>query len=171
MHVLVNDDRGGLILCRLWPWQRVLAQHATARLDRALAAGTRPEASAGLAARATRLTSTGFRRDLAASLRRILVAAGEPALPVAARSPLGVARSPLGVARPLRVPLRSARISQSAPLLADLASRLLEPGPVPVAGVAMVTELLADGTGPLYRDAADDDLAVLATQAAVALTW
>ena len=123
-----------------------------------------PEASAGLAARATRLTSTGFRRDLAASLRRILVAAGEPALPVAARSPLGVAR-------PLRVPLRSARISQSAPLLTELASRLLEPGPVPVAGVAMVTELLADGTGPLYRDAADDDLAVLVTRAAVALTW
>ena len=168
MHVLVNDDRGRLTLRRRWPWQRVLAQRATARLDRALAAGARPEASAGLAARATRLTSTGFRRDLAASLRRILVAAGEPALPAAARSPLGVAR-PLRV--PLRVPLRSARISQSAPLLAELASRLLEPGPVPVAGVAMVTELLADGAGPLYRDAADDDLAVLATRAAVALTW
>jgi hypothetical protein len=162
MYVLVNDDRGRLTLRRLWPWQRVLAQRATARLDRALAAGARPEASAGLAARATRLTSTGFRRDLAASLRRILVAAGEPALPVAARSPLGAAR-------PLRVPLRSARISQSASLLAELASRLLEPGPV--AGVAMVTELLADGAGPLYRDAADDDLAVLATRAAVALTW
>ena len=164
MHVLVSDDRGRLTLRRLWPWQRVLAQRATARLDRALAAGARPEASAGLAARATRLTSTGFRRDLAASLRRILVAAGEPALPAAARSPLGVAR-------PLRVPLRSARISQSAPLLAELASRLLEPGPVPVAGVAMVTELLADGAGPLYRDAADDDLAVLATRAAFALSW
>jgi len=27
------------------------------------------------------------------------------------------------------------------------------------------------GPGPLYRDAADDDLAVLATRAAVALTW
>jgi hypothetical protein len=69
------------------------------------------------------------------------------------------------------VPLRSARISQSAPLLADLASRLLEPGPVPVAGVAMVTELLADGSGPLYRDAATDDLAALAARAAAALTW
>jgi hypothetical protein len=161
MHVLVNDDRGRLTLRRFWPWQRVLAQRVTARLDRALAAGARPEASAGLAARATRLTSTGFRRDLAASLRRILVAAGEPV----------AARSPLGAARPLRVPLRSARISRSAPLLAELASRLLEPGPVPVAGVAMVTELLADGAGPLYRDAADDDLAVLATRAAAALTW
>ncbi|MGH3288056.1 MAG: hypothetical protein ACRDPD_25725, partial [Streptosporangiaceae bacterium] len=121
-------------------------------------------ASASLAARAARLTSTEFRRDLAANLRRILVAAGGPALPVAGRSPLGVAR-------PLHVPLRSRRISQSAPLLAEVASRLLEPGPVPVAGVAMVTELLADGAGPLYRDSPDDDLAVLAVRAAAALTW
>jgi hypothetical protein len=163
MLVLLEDDRGRLTLRRLWPWQRVLVQGAAARLDRALADGARPEASASLAARATRLTSTEFRRDLAASLRRILVAAGEPALPLAARSP--------GVARPLRVPLRWARISQSAPLLAELASRLLEPGPLPVAGVAMVTELLADGAGPLYRDAANADLAVLATRAAAALTW
>jgi hypothetical protein len=164
MHVLLDDDRGRLILRRLWPWQRVLVQGAAARLDRALAGGARPEASASLAARATRLTSTEFRRDLAASLRRILVAAGEPALPV-------TVRSPLGVARPLRVPLRSGRISQSAPLLAELASRLLEPGPVRVAGVAMVTELLADGAGPLYREAATDDLAALAARAADALTW
>jgi hypothetical protein len=164
MHVLLDDDRGRLTLRRLWPWQRILVQGEAARLDRALADGARPEASASLAARAMRLTSTEFRRDLAASLRRILVAAGEPALPVAARSSLGVAR-------PLRVPLRSARISQSAPLLAELASRLLEPGPVPVAGVAMVTELLADGAGPLYRDAATDDLAVLGARAAAALTW
>jgi hypothetical protein len=164
MHVLLDDDRGRLRLHRLWPWQRVLVQGAAAQLDRALVGGARPEANASLAARAARLTSTEFRRDLAASLRRILVAAGGPALPVAARSPLGVAR-------PLRVPLRSARISQCAPLLAELASGLLEPGPVPVAGVAMVTELLADGAGPLYRDAGNDDLAVLAARAAAALTW
>ena len=164
MHVLVDDDLGRLVLRRVWPWQRMLACSRAGRLDRELAAGTSPEASAVLAARAARLTSTEFRRDLAASLRRIVVAAGEPALPVAARSPLVAARTP-------RVPLRSARISQSAPLLADLASRLLEPGPVPVAGVAMVTELLADGSGPLYRDAATDDLAALAARAAAALTW
>ena len=110
-----------------------------------------------------RLTSTEFRRDLAASLRRILVAAGEPALPVAARSPLGAAR-------PVRVPLRAARISQSAPLLAELASHLLEPGPVPVAGVALVSQLLADGTGPLYREASHDDLGAVIERAGRALT-
>jgi hypothetical protein len=167
MHVLLDDDQGRLALRRLWPWQRLLAWGAAARLDRALAEGASPEESGSLAARAMRLTSTGFRRDLAASLRRILVAAGQPALPVAAQPP----RSPLGVARPLRVPLRTTRIGPSAPLLAELASRLLEPGPIPVRGAAMVTQLLADGAGPLYRDAARDDLAVLAGQAADALTW
>jgi hypothetical protein len=35
----------------------------------------------------------------------------------------------------------------------------------------LVTELLADGAGPLYREAATDDLAALAARAADALTW
>ena len=167
MHVLVDDEQGLLTMRRLWPWQRILARSAAGRLDSALARGAPPEASVSLAARAARLTSTPFRRDLAASLRRILLAVGEPGLPVAARSPLGAAR-------PVRVPLRPAPISGSAPLLADLASRLLEPGPVPVRGVAMVTELLADGAGPLYRDTdphTAGDLTVLAARAVDALTW
>jgi hypothetical protein len=164
MHVLLDDDRGQLTVGRLRPWHRVLARSQAARLDRELAEGASPEANASLAARAARLTSTKFRRDLAASLRRILVAAGEPAWPAAAGAPFGPARSP-------RVPLRTTRISQSAPLLAELASRLLEPGPVPARGVAMVTELLADGTGPLYRAVAREDLGAMAEQAAAALTW
>jgi len=164
MHVLLDDDRGQLSLKRLWPWQQILVRSQAARLDRALAQGASPEASASLAARAAQLTSTQFRRDLAASLRRILVAAGPPALPVAAAAPLGSARS-------LRVPLRTARISRCAPVLAEVASRLLEPGPVPVRGVAMVAQLLADGTGPLYREAARDDLGAVVERAANALTW
>jgi hypothetical protein len=92
MHFLLDDDLGRLTLRRLRPWHRVLASSRAARLDRELADGMRPEASASLAARAMRLTSTDFRRDLAASLRRILAAAGEPSLaiqsqPVAARWP------------------------------------------------------------------------------------
>jgi hypothetical protein len=167
MHVLLDDERGHLILKRLWPWHQVLARSQAARLDRELAQGASPEASASLAVRAMRLTSAEFRRDLAASLRRILVAAGEPALPeAAAASP-----RPPGLARPPRAPLRTARISRSAPLLAELASRLLEPGPVPARGVAMVVQLLADGAGPLYREAARDDLAALAERAAAALAW
>ena len=164
MHVLLDDDRGRLIVRRLRPWHRVLARSRAARLDRELAEGVSPEANASLAARATRLTSTGFRRDLAASLRRILVAAGEPA-------PAAAARAPLGSARPVRVPLHITQVSQSAPLLAALANRLLEPGPLPVRGVAMVTRLLSDGTGPLYREAARDDLGAMAQRAAAALSW
>ena len=162
MHVLLDDDLGRLTLRRLWPWHRVMASSRAARLDRELAEGTSPEASAPLAARAMRLTSMEFRRDLAGSLRRILVAAGEPALPVAARSPLGASR-------PVRVPLRASRISRSAPRLAELASHLLQPGPVPVQGVALVSQLLADGTGPLYREASHDDMGAIIERAGRAL--
>jgi hypothetical protein len=161
MHVLLDDDRGGLTHQRLWPWHRVLAVSQAARLDRALAAGISPETSACLAVRAVRLTSTEFRRGLAASLRRTLVAVGESALVPA----------PLRVARPPLVPLRATGIGPAAPLLAELANRLLEPGPVPVRGVAMVTELLSDGHGPLYHERARDDLSALAERAVQALTW
>ena len=169
MYVLVDDHRGGLMLRRLRPWHRLLARYRAGRLDRALAEGASPEESTSLAARAERLTSMEFRRDLAASLRRIVLATGEsprigPARPAAA------SKSP-GAAHPPRVPLSGARISQSARPLAGLASRLAEPGPVPARGVAMVTRLLSDGTGPLYREACRDDLGVIIQRAAQALTW
>ena len=70
---------GRLILARLRPWHRVLARCAAQRLDRELAAGASPEASTYLAARAAQLTSMTARRHLAASVRRILAAAGDPA--------------------------------------------------------------------------------------------
>jgi hypothetical protein len=171
VYVLIDDDRAGLALRRLRPWHRLLARCQAGRLDRELADGRSPVASATLAARAMRLTSMGFRRDLAASLQRIVVATGEPPQPVSASArPIAAAKSP-GTARPPRLPLRRARISQSARLLAELAGRLAEPGPVPVRGVAMVTRLLSDGTGPLYREAARDDLRALAERAAQTLTW
>lgn len=149
MHVLVEDERGGLALRRLWPWDRVMARCLAARLDRQLARGVRPEASTGLAVRATHLTSMKFRRNLAASLRRILTA--EPRVPP-------------------RVSIRMARIRQSAPELAELSGQLLRPGPVPARGVAMVCELLTDGSGPLYREACRDDLTARLAQAAHGLT-
>ena len=157
MHVLLEDDLGRLTLRPLRPWHRLLARCQAARLDRELAAGTRPEANVGLTARAMRLTSGGYRRDLATSLLRILAG-----LAPAAQSSPSATRTP-------RVPLRLARISECAPLLAELASRLVEPGPVPVQGVAMVSQLLADGTGPLYRQASRDALDHLVLQATHAL--
>jgi len=168
MYVLIDDDRAGLALQRLRPWHRLLASCQAGRLDRELAEGASPEASTALAARAIRLTSLDYRRDLAASLRRIVVVAtGQPA-PV--RSAQVAAPKSLGAVRPPRVPLRRARISQSARLLAELASRLAAPGPVPARGVAMVTRLLSEGTGPLYREASRDDLSLITERAAQALT-
>ena len=171
MYVLI-DDGAGLALRCLRPWHRLLAGCQAGRMDRELAEGASPESSAALAARAMRLTSMCFRRDLAASLRRIVAATGEPA-PVRSaqvRSAQAAAPKSPGAARPPRVPLRHARISQSAPLLAELANRLDAPGPVPVRGVAMVTRLLSEGTGPLYREASRDDLSLIAERAARALT-
>ena len=135
-HVLLQDDQGRLTLGRLRPWHRVLARCAASRLDRELAAGASPENSARLAARAVQLTSMKARRNLAASVRRILAAAGDPAA-------LAVI-----TARPARLPLARARIRQSAGPLAVLARYLAAPGPVPAQGVAMVSQLLADGAGP-----------------------
>jgi hypothetical protein len=163
MLVLLDDDRGRLTLQRLRPWHRILARFQAARLDRDLAGGASPEASATLAARTIRLTSMEFRRGLAASLQRVLVAGGESAM---VSSPPVTGHPSLVAAHPPRVPLRLARISQSAPGLADLACYLVQPGPVPVRGVAMVSQLMADGAGPLYREASRDDLGVIVERAA-----
>ena len=46
----------------------------------------------------------------------------------------------------------------------------MQPGPVQVRGVALLSQLLADGTGPLYREASRDDLGAIVERAALALT-
>ena len=165
MHVLLDDDLGCLALRRLRPWHRVLARGLAVSLDRRLAEGARPEASALLAARAMYLTSTGYRRVLAEGLRRILAAS----LSQEARPRLGLGRASAGAARQPYVPLRQDRIAGSAAGLAGLACCLTEPGPVPARGVAMVSQLLADGGGPLYRGASPDDLSAIVDRASQAL--
>jgi hypothetical protein len=159
-HVLVRDELGRLRLRRLWSWHRVLARCAAARLDRQLAAGASPESSARLAVRAIQLTSMKFRRDLAASVQRILAAAGDPPAVMPSRA----------AAAPPRLPLSRAQISQLAGPLARLAGYLVAPGPVPVQGVAMASQLLADGTSPLYHPVRGDDLGGLVEKLTRALT-
>jgi len=160
-HVLLRDDRGRLTLRRLRPWHRLLARCVAATLDRELAAGTSPETSAALAARASQLTSTRFRRDLATSVQRILVATAEPPPVIPSR---------MATCYPPRLPLRRARIRQCAGPLARMGGHLTTPGPVPVQGVAMASQLLADGTGPLYREACGNDLGDIIEKVARALT-
>jgi hypothetical protein len=165
MHVLLDDDLGRLTLRRVSPWHRLLARVLAASLDRQLASGARPEASAVLAARAMVLTSAGYRRALAASLRRMLAASvtrGSRPLPVT------TARSAGGAVHPY-IPLRRDRIAGAAAELAGLADCLTARGPVPARGVALVSQLLADGGGPLYRAASRDDLTESVEQASQAL--
>lgn len=159
-HVLLHDDRGVLTLRRLRPWHRMLARWAAARLDRRLAAGTSPEDSATLTARAVQLTSMTYRRCLAASMQRILAAAGAPP---------AIMPFPVAPVHPPRLPLRREQIRQSALPLATLARHLAEPGPVAVQGVAMASQLVTDGTGPLYCDACTGDLDDLIGKATRAL--
>ena len=160
-YVLFRDELGRLTLRRLWPWHCVLARCAAMRLDRELAAGASPESSISLAARAIQLTSMKFRRDLAASVQRILAAAGGPPAVMPSRA---------AAAPPLRLPLSRAQISQLAGPLARLAGYLAAPGPVPVQGVAMASQLLGDGTGPLYHPVRGDDLGDLIEKLTQALT-
>ena len=129
MHVLLDDELGRLTVRRLRPWHRWLARGLAARLDRQLADGARPEASAILAARAMFLTSVEFRRDLAASLRRILAAAAavSPAASPDARPRLAAGPSAAFARQPF-LPLRRDRIARSAPELAGLAGFLAEIG-------------------------------------------
>ena len=166
MYVLLEDDLGRLALRRLRLWDRIMARCLAARLDRELARGARPETNAGLAARAVRLTSMKCRRELAASLQRILAAV----LPAGSRGGRVGADSSPRVARQPYVPIRGDRVSRSASELAELAAHLMQPGPVPARGVAMVCQLLTDGGGPLYRRASREDLTVLVEQATQALT-
>jgi hypothetical protein len=166
MHVLLDDDLGRLTVRRVSPWHRLLARGLAASLDRQLAGGARPEANAILATRAMALTSARYRRALAANLRRMLAASASPqALP----RPVRAARA-AGVALPPHVPIRRDRIARSAPELTELADCLTARGPVPARGVALVSQLLADGGGPLYRAGGRQDLSDLVGQAAQALT-
>ena len=165
MQVLLDDDLGRLTLRRLRPWHRLLARGLGTRLDRQLADGARPEANALLAARAMVLTSVRYRRSLAASLRRILAASMSPET----RPRLMAASRSAGAARQPYVPLRRERIARSASGLAGLAGCLAEQDPVPARGVAMVSQLLTDAGGPLYRAGSRDDLNVIIERASQAL--
>lgn len=158
MYVVLEDDLGRLVLRRSRLWHRMLARGLAGHFDRQLAAGIRPEARACLALRAAQLTSTRFRRELAASLQGLLAEA-QPAASAPARA---------AVTRP-RIPVCRARIRRSAPELAGLAESLTVAGPVPARGVAIVSQLLGDGLGPLYRPASQDDLPVRLARAASAL--
>lgn len=113
---------------------RWAARWRSGHLDRDLAGGIPPEASAALALRAQHLTEPEQRRSIAQTLRRIVREAQE--------------RRPVVSGRVL--PSRTA-VSAARDELSLLADALDEPGPVAAGGVAQASLLLTDGTGPLYN--------------------
>lgn len=118
-------------------WART---HAFA-LDRALAAGACPDASAALSLRAGQLIGTSVRRDVARSLREVVELATRPRAP-----------------RMCSVPLCWHKILASQSSLLELARRLESPLPVDARGVARARLLLTAGDGPLYDRPHGNDL-------------
>jgi hypothetical protein len=139
MIVLVQE-RSALVLRRPSWWDRIRTRIGADALDRQLATGRSPLSSVSLALRADRLARPKRCRRLAEGLRRAEEAARRPAggwsgVPVAA------------------APLAGARAELDA-----LARRLTAPSPPGVRGLAIVSTLLHDGTGPLYRNSPNTSL-------------
>lgn len=112
---------------------RLLARIRAHSLDRALIAGEDPASCPRLAARASNLTSRRSRTMIAALIDNLLPSAAQPSV------------------RSRRVRPRREAIVAHADQLSALAELLRERSPVYARGVAMLFELLSDGTGPLYH--------------------
>ena len=132
--LLAGGFEGLLVARRPRLRDRLTAQLRRRRLDRALAAGTPPEASAALALRAQRLTEPGHRCTIARELRRVL------------REAQTGTRPSIG-----RIAPSWRRVKAAREELSRGAATLDDPGPVAAGGVAQAWLLLTDGTGPLYN--------------------
>jgi hypothetical protein len=133
--------------------ERILARLHGTRLDRDLVAGASPEASAELALRGQLLVRPSERRALARSVLRLLAEA-ERSAPRLFRS---------------GSPIRRDRVRAAAAEFQSLVDHLLAPAPVSARGVAHVTVLLSDGSGPLYHPGSSEDLRSHVLQAINAL--
>lgn len=116
---------------------RLAARVRSASLDRALIAGADPTRSPQLAARVAILTSPGTRTSIADGLERLLQAAEGP--PSRRR------------VRPRRGPVLA-----SAGDMRELAALLRGSSPLYVRGIAIVDQLLTDGTGAAYFGPGED---------------
>ncbi len=126
---------------------RLLARLFAGRLDVRLASGRAPESSRLLAARARQLASLPVRRSLARNWRDLSAEANRPP----------TVRTP-------RAPLCRDRIVAAQSSIRALCKALSTTLPVPARGVAMASQLLCDGTGPLYNPSCATDLAAALDQ-------
>jgi hypothetical protein len=134
-RIVVLERGAGLGLRRVRMRDRLVARIRRPALDRELAAGASPESSVALAVHARYLCRPEQRRLLARSLTEI-----------------GAASEAAAASR-LRAPLALHALTRARGDLAAVIDRLVAAGPVDVRGVARIRNLLADGTGPLYREA------------------
>jgi hypothetical protein len=132
------------------PAVRLLARTRARALDRALAAGTGADGSSALALRAARLTSPRMRSRVADHLERLLEAAEAPP------------------SRRRVTPRRTVVLAEAAQLR-ETAALLRRPTPVYARGVALLTRLLADGTGPAYAPSREGAFAERLREARAAL--
>ena len=56
------------------------------------------------------------------------------------------------------MPIRRERLHRAEPEIRELIEALRASGPIPARGVAIATNLLTDGGGPIYNAKASDDL-------------
>ncbi len=138
--IVVLEQSAGLGLRQVRMRDRVLARMRTSTLDHQLAAGASPEASVTLALHAGHLCGPVQRRLLARSLTRIAAAAEAP------------------TGRRVKAPVCRQAVLRTRAELSAVVDRLVADGPIDVQGVARLRNLLADGTGPLYRDSPPEHL-------------
>jgi hypothetical protein len=110
---------------------RVYARRGS--LDEALAGGASPSWTPALALRARQLVSRRNRHDLATSLERHVEEAKRSVPP-----------------RAVAVPLPRREILEAQTSLLSLAARLRDERPVYARGMALLSRLLSDGSGPAY---------------------
>ncbi|MGV0717642.1 hypothetical protein ABQE93_19770 [Mycolicibacterium sp. XJ662] len=113
---------------------RLTARVRAAKFDRLIAVGVPAPQASPLALHYARLTSADERASVARALRK------------AVRD----ARSG-GLLRSSRLPMHVPNISAAEAMIDTVARRLESPQPVGARGMARLRELLADGSGPLYR--------------------
>jgi hypothetical protein len=123
-------------------WSKALSRLAAPSLDRKLAEGRLPESHLLLAARAQVLVSPDERLTLAHRWADLLTHAR--------RSP--AARNP-------RAPINRDILLANEPAIRTLLDRLVAPTPGHIRGIAKVSWLLSDGTGPVYNRGAAAELA------------
>jgi len=141
MIVLLEHDETIYAATHVGLWARLRSHLFGFSLDRALANGACPDATAVLALRARALVLGQLRRGVGEGLRRVVAVSAD-----------GATDRPLHAA----IPFRRDRVRSAEVELRALSDRLLGPEPVSAAGVAQARLLLTDGGGALYRSQRDD---------------